>query len=116
MPDTGINRQHDVFCHVAGEAYFSYRYRAVIFYIHNRFRVGDAGRAAQHNWRIELLADFEGVGHQVVGGLAVRGFEDRHFGQFRVVPVVLFSLRAVDTGVVGFNQNKSGIDTGGRDC
>ena len=43
--------------------------------------MGKAGGGAQHHRRIVLLADVESNLHEVVGFLAVTGFQQGHLGQ-----------------------------------
>ena len=109
----GVGRDHHVLLGLAGERAACGRWPGdVRVVLHHRLGVGDAGGGAQHDRRVELLAELEGEPGQLVGLLAVGGLQHGHLGEAGVVAVVLLVLGAVHARVVGADDHQAAPDAG----
>lgn len=103
------DRHRDIFRHVFGIAALARGPRGEIAEIHQRGRVRGARGHAQHYRCAVLLGNVEGGHGHVVGFLAVRRFEERHFGKAREKAIVLLILRAVHARVVGGDDHQPAV-------
>ena len=74
-------------------------------------RMGDAGRGAEEDGRIELFGDLAGITHEILAFLGVGRFDERHFRGARVVAVVLLVLRGMHGRIVSVHDHEATLDT-----
>ena len=91
---------------------FSTGEAAALAEAHPALGVREPGHAAQHDGRVELLAQREGAHRVVARLLAVRRLEHRHFGEAGVVAVVLLVLAGELLGVVGGDEDQPAAHPG----
>ena len=75
--------------------------------LNRAFRVRKSRGGAQHNRRVELLAQLEGESGQVLRLLAIGRLEARELAKAGIVPVVLLVLGTESAGIVGADQHQA---------
>ncbi len=78
--------------------------------------MGYSGCRPKHNRGVELLGNGKGDFDEVLCLLTIAWLDHRNLCELRVVPIILFILRAVKLRIVGGDQDQSSPDPGVREC